>query len=184
MDEVIENTVMEDWAEIEALFPTRRAMRPNKSWLSGLSTRAEFGRLSRVMANPGAGPLAVSLDQMDDARIKALRTIAAVNLEQAVYGFRATAVGNITVPALVLTVMSQIFSGSIGEAISEIYLDDQGRLAFLLACGFAVVATIFNMSKALAGLNQARDIRHVIDVQAAERGIYFGLEDIDEMHSA
>lgn len=183
MDETPEKTVMQDWTEIEALFPTRRAMRPNKSWISAISTRAELGRLSRVMANAGAGPLAAKLDQMDDARVKALRTLAAVNLEQAIYGFRATAVGNITVPALVLTILSQVTAGNIGVLISDVFMEDRGRLVFFAACIVAFIMVVITMMKALASLNQARDIRHIIDLQAAERGIYFGLEDAGDMAS-
>ena len=184
MDEVIENTVMEDWAEIEALFPTRRAMRPNKAWTNGISTRAGQGRLTRMTANPGAGPLAAKLDQMDDARVKAMRTFAAVNLEQASNGFRLTLVANVTVPVLVLTVANLLSPNGIG-AMFLAAPSDEGILLLLIAViVFALLTLTSIITYALAGLNQARDIRHIIDLQAAERGIYFGLEDIDEMHSA
>ena len=36
---------------------------------------------------------------------------------------------------------------------------------------------------ALASLNQARDIRHLIDLFAADRGVYFGLEDSSDLSS-
>jgi hypothetical protein len=183
MDDIQDTSVASDWAEIEALFPVGWAMRPNKAWTNGISTRAGHGRLSRMLNNPGAGPLAAKLDQMNDAKIKALRTYAAVNLEQAAYGFRATAVANITIPALVLTISSQLASGSLGKFIFGVYDSRAAWVGFLSTTAFVIIMIVLLMSYALAAFNQARDIRHIIDLRAAERGIYFGLEDIDDLHA-
>ncbi|GGX62444.1 hypothetical protein GCM10011309_10520 [Litorimonas cladophorae] len=182
MDETPENTVMQDWAEIEALFPTRGALRPSKSWTNGISTRAGVGRLSRMLDNRGAGPLAAKLDQMDDARVKALRTIAAVNLEQAAQGFRVSLVANVTVPVLILTILNQLTEQGIGHFLKSAY--GEAALYGLIA-GFLTTVLLVGLMIAftLASLNQARDIRHIIDLQAAERGIYFGLEDAGDMTS-
>jgi hypothetical protein len=46
--------------------------------------------------------------------------------------------------------------------------------SFLVALGVAMVAIY-----SLANTHQARDIRHLIDLYAAEQGIYFGLENMD-----
>lgn len=183
MEHTPENTVFEDWLEIESYFSTGRAMLPNKSWSSWISTRAGAGRLSKVLGKPGAGRLAAKLDQLDDERIKALRTVAALNFEQASYGFRTTVIANVTAPVLVLTLVSQMTSGSLGANVIEIYRKAGGLLFIAVMTLFACLALAFMIAYALAALNQARDIRHLIDLHAAERGIYFGLEDAGDLHS-
>ena len=183
MDDLETKSIFEDWCEIEELFPARKAMSAQSFISKGLSDRATSRRLSAVMKNPGAAILAARLDQMDDARVKALRTFAAVNLEQAVYGMRATIIVNVTVPVLIFTLINQISSGEWAKPFLNAHNDGLWGWLFLGVIGLSLLFLLFLVTFALASMNQARDIRHIIDLQAAERGIYFGLEDAEDLHS-
>ena len=183
MDDIQNKSVFEDWNEIETMFPSSRAMRPNKSWTNGISTRVGGRRLTRMLGNSGAGPLAAKLDQLDDARVKALRTFAAVNLEQATQGFRVTLIANVTVPVLILTVVNLLAPNGIGSLFLPDTNDPRMWALLTFVFGLVFVMLVGIAAYALASLNQARDIRHLIDLFAAERGIYFGLEDIEDMQS-
>jgi len=180
---MITKSVFQDWQEIEDLFPARGAMQAGSFATKAISSRMAKGRLNKMMSNSGASVLAERLDQMDDSRLKALRTYAAVNLEQAASGFRSTIVANVTTPVLVLTIMSQVLSKN--WLASIFVLNEEGLIGWVLigVLVMSLIFLIFVLVFALASLNQARDIRHIIDLQAAERGIYFGLEDAEKLQS-
>lgn len=178
MDEIIETTAVDDWAEIEALFKTHHGVSAGSWSMLGMSSRLGRGRLSRLFKHPAAGSLAAKMDQMGDERVKALRTIAAVNYEQVSAAFRFTLVANVTAPVLILTLANMLLKGGIGQLLRSLYGGDSASLIlFLVASGFALIGLVFLLMWAIIQLNQARDIRHLIDVFAAQRGIYFGLED-------
>jgi len=177
-------TASEDWTEIESYFPTVNAMKPNKAWVNWMSTRVGTGRLKQLFANRGAGRLAAKLDQMDGERVKAMRTYAAINFEQATYGFRYTLVANVTAPVLFLTVLNLLLPGGIAGMLVLSYGDEKlATLSFFIGFMFTFFVLVLMLSYSLAALNQARDIRHLIDLHAADRGIFFGLEDADDLHS-
>ena len=48
---------------------------------------------------------------------------------------------------------------------------------------WALALLLLILIYSISCLNQARDIRHLIDLFAAERGIYFGLEDMSDLQS-
>ena len=87
MEEFEDLSAFQDWEKVRSLFPSKKAMRPNKAWLSGLSTRLGDNRLERLLSDPRSQQLAVILDQFDDERLKAIRTYAGVNSEQALSAF-------------------------------------------------------------------------------------------------
>lgn len=187
MDDSIDlndTTAANDWARIEGLFPTRLALIPNSAWLNGMSSRVSKGRLSRLTGSPQSGRLAALLDQCSDGRIKALRTYAAVNLEQAASAFRVTMIANITAPVVFLSVAHQLIDGGLGSFLSRLVDGDDLMLIFMIGLSATVATLVLLMAfYALGSLNHARDIRHLIDLHAADRGIYFGLEDIEDLHS-
>lgn len=182
MTEQIERTAIEDWAAIESLFTLRHSFAPLKFATLGMSSRLAKGRLGKLLAHKSAGSLAALVDQMEDDRVKAMRTFAAINLEQAASAFKITLVANVTAPLLVVTFFNQITPGGVGDQLYDIF-GGEGNGIYGLFAGIAVgIAMLFGLGfYALANLNQARDIRNLIDLFAAERGIYFGLEDIDDM---
>lgn len=174
----------QDWEKIQALFPAKAAMRPNKAWLNGMSTRLAGNRLTRLLGGPNAGHLAAILDQCSDDRVKALRTYAAVNLEQAVSAFRVTMIGNFSIPIIMLSVAHQLTDGGVSKLFEFIHQGDTAAIVGLIVGGiFALVALFAVLLYALASLNQARDMRHLIDLFAADRGVYFGLEDTGNLSS-
>jgi len=184
MDVIDDTSAAQDWEKIQALFPARRAMRPNKAWYNGLSTRLGRDRLTNLLSTPSAGHLAAILDQCSDERLKALRTYAAINLEQATSAFRVTMIGNVTTPIILLSIAHQLTDGGVGKIFELIH---QGDVSVMFGMVFAFIflglIIFFVLVYALACLNQARDIRHLIDLFAADRGVYFGLEDSGDLSS-
>ena len=181
MEEVEDLSAFQDWEKIRALFPSKKAMRPNKAWVNGLSTRLGDDRLDRLLSDPRSQRLAVILDQFDDDRLKAIRTYASVNLEQALSAFRLTMIGNVTTPIILLSVIHQLSNGGIKEFIGWLHQGDALSMAVIF--GFIVffaMIVFFVVVYAVASLNQARDIRHLIDLFAADRGLFFGLDDLGE----
>ena len=181
MKEVEDLSAFQDWEKIRSLFPSKKAMRPNKAWFNGLSTRLGDDRLERLLSDPRSQQLAVVLDQCDDERLKAIRTYAAVNLEQALSAFRLTMIGNATTPIILLSVIHQVTNGGIKEFFELFHQGDNLAMAFIFGgIGLSVIAVFFVVVYAVASLNQARDIRHLIDLFAADRGLFFGLDDLGE----
>lgn len=154
------------------------------TWVSGVSPRLGRNRLTRLMSLPAAGPLAALLDQRPIERIKALRTYAAINLEQASAALRMTVVVNVSIPVIVVAILSQISSGQIWAGMWAFYSEDPYQwLALAIPVAFALTALIIIMAVGATRLGQARDIRHLIDLFAADRGIYFGLDDMDDLQA-
>lgn len=176
-------SLADDWAEIESFFPTRAAMLPSRAWLNWMSTRLKAGRLKRLYASKRAVQLEKTLSDMDASRVKAMRTYAAINLEQATYGFRFTLVANVTAPVLFLTVLNLMLPDGIAGILSALYGDEMSGLGLTVGFLFGFSILVSMLFYALASLNQARDIRHLIDLYAADRGIFFGLEDDGDLHS-
>ncbi|MGB6231358.1 MAG: hypothetical protein WBF53_14670 [Litorimonas sp.] len=169
----------DDWAEIAALFPLSRTTL-GRSWNLGISSRMSRERLHVLRTRPGVGALDKMLERRDVSRVKALRTFAAVNLEQASAAFRITAVVNVTLPVVLLTVLNLVLPGSPAELFRFFTATTQGAAIIFttLLVGYLIfLAGIMGYS--VVQLSNARDIRHLIDLHAAERGIYFGLEDAD-----
>jgi len=184
MTETRERSAAEDWAEIEALFPAYAGMKPSMTWFNGVSSRLKVKRLSRLMSSSSAKKLVIYLNGCAPDRVKTLRTFAAVNLEQAMSAFRLTMIANVSGPILFLTVLHQLIDGGLGRLLSKIHQNDPGQiLGMAIGAGVGSIFLLFVAFYALAHLNQARDIRHLIDVFAAERGIFFGLEDTEDLHS-
>jgi hypothetical protein len=171
------DTTADDWAQIQAMFP-RSGGRRIFTWLSGVH------RLTRLLSLPAAGPLAALLDQRPIERIKALRTYAAINLEQASAALRMTVVVNVSIPVIVVAILSQISSGQIWNDMWAFYSKDAYQwLALAIPVAFALTVLVFIMALGATQLGQARDIRHLIDLFAADRGIYFGLDDMDDLQA-
>jgi hypothetical protein len=182
MEESLKKTIIEDWQGIVSQFPIGRFLLPRKFASMGFSSRLNTHAISRLLESRSAEQLAAILDQVDDARIKALRTYAAIYLEQISSAFRLTLVVNVTVPFLLLTFANLLVPGGLGQLLKDTYGGDvEGSFIFgglvLASVIFAACVSIF----ALAQLNRARDIRNLIDLHAANRGIYYGLEDAGEM---
>lgn len=181
MEEFEDLSAFQDWEKVRSLFPSKKAMRPNKAWLSGLSTRLGDNRLERLLSDPRSQQLAVILDQFDDERLKAIRTYAGVNSEQALSAFRLTMIGNVTTPVILISVIHQLSNGGIKEFFEWLLQGDTIAMAGMFGgiAGF-VIAVFIVVVYAVASLNQARDIRHLIDLFAADRGLFFGLDDLGE----
>ena len=182
MNEVEPATAADEWAQLVKLFPIFRYLLPRKLASLGLSSRLHAHAISRLAENPAAGRLAAKLDQVGDARVKTLRTYAAIYLEQISSAFRLTLVINVTVPFLLLTFANLIAPGGLGKLLQDTYGGNvEGSLIFLGLVLVSVLFAAYMSIYALAQLNRARDIRSLIDLHAADRGIYYGLEDSGEM---
>ena len=178
-----EDSALADWTAIQAMFPAYRAI-SSKNWAYAISNRMHGTRLTKLREGRWATALSELLKRRGDARLKALRTFAAINHEQAVAAFRLTLVVNVSVPVLILTLLNQAFPGAVGRFSTESL--DAGQLAFWLQLNILLTALVFLLViliYSVCALNQARDIRHLIDLFAAERGIFFGLEDTGDMQS-
>lgn len=179
-----ETTALDDWVAIQALFSAKDIMRPRMAWLNGISSRLSGRRLGRLMEGKNVGRLAAYLDQCSDDRLKALRTYAAINLEQAMAAFRMTIIANVSAPIVLISVVHQFLDGGLGAFLTKIHQGDPSSiLGMLIGGGIGVLMLLLVIMYAVANLNQARDIRHLIDLLGADRGIYFGLEDAEDLHS-
>lgn len=175
-----QHTPQENWNYIQSQFKIWHAMRPTKTWFSGLSSRIGNKRLTRLTQSASARSLVTHLDSLPDKHIKTLRTYAAINQEQAGSAFKLTMIGNVSVPIVLLTVFHQLSDGAIADYLK--HLRTENLSAFwggMVGLAIGLLFLLFIVTYSLANLNQARDIRHLIDLYAAERGIYFGLEDMD-----
>jgi len=176
-------STQDDWTVIIGLFH-RSEWRRHLGWISGVSPRMRARRIKALFDLPAAGPLAALLDQRNDRRIKALRTYAAINMEQAAAALRMTVIVNVSIPVIILTILSQTTSGRFWTDVLAIVSDDSSGLLALIATFLTVIILLFFFIGAGAKrLGTARDIRHLIDLLAADRGIYFGLDDTDDLQS-
>ncbi len=177
-----EQSVTKLWDTISVQFKAHRGISFKSVFLTGLSTRIHKNRLSKLRGTKQAQFMFESLKDLPSHQIKALRTFAAINQEQAISAFRLTMVGNISIPIAVIAILHQLLPNGLGATILDFYNDDQAAIIGL-AMGFIIGITLISIIAlyALGNLNQARDIRHLIDLHAAERGIYFGLEDMDDL---
>lgn len=190
MDETVETieaketTAREDWNTIQSMFPANKAI-TRLSYASGMSSRLSYKRMQRMMDGKSATALAEFLKSRSLERVKALRTFASVNHEQAIAAFRLTVVINVSIPVIFLTVMNILTPDLLAEVrdisteLSSAPL--QTRLFLPALFTFAVIATGCILIYGTLCLGQAREIRHLIDLHAAERGVYFGLEDSEDL---
>lgn len=165
-------SVSDVWDNITSLFKARHGIKYRSVFLTGLSTRVNAKRLSKLRNTKQAKALSAILTNLPKEKIKALRTFAAINQEQAVAAFKVTMVGNVSLPIGFLAVLHQVLPKGLGGTIIDLY-DSEAALLFLATgtlIGIVLIAIV--AMYALANLNQARDIRHLIDLHAAERGIY------------
>ena len=90
-------------------------------------------------------------------------------------------IGNVTTPIILISVIHQLSNGGIKEFFEWLLQGDTIAMAGMFGgiAGF-VIAVFFVVVYAVASLNQARDIRHLIDLFAADRGLFFGLDDLGE----
>lgn len=124
------------------------------------------------------------LESRDSPRIKALRVYASTNLEQVAAALRMTVIINVSVPVIFMTVTTQISDGRFWDILWELYAGDPGAITIII--GTLIIALLALLAILIWGtirLGEARDVRHLIDLYAAERGIFFGLEDTVEMQS-
>ena len=178
-DPSISTPIRSKWDEIVKLFKARSAFRLHKYWMGGLTSRLGYKRVSLLRSTKHAIRLDEILKDLTNRDVKALRTFAAVNQEQATAAFRLTMVTNITWPVGFLAILHQLSPDGLGALIQKYFESD---FLFLTVLGTTVIISVIGVALfALANLSQARDIRHLIDLHAAERGIYFGLEDMEEL---
>jgi len=173
-----QSTLTEDWTRIQAAFPARSAIRLKWTLYNGLSTRMSNKRLTRMMTGDGPDKLRDIMNASSDQRIKALRVMADVNHEQTSAAFKATMVSNVSAPLAFLALLHQILPGGLSQIVS--YIQGEGPFLIYWNIGLMIIVSVmlmFVVGYAIANLGQSRDIKNLIDIYAAERGIFFGLED-------
>ena len=163
------------WLEVQALYPVGVSRRISLANSFGISGRLATNRLSRLLHTRPARALLRRLEGMDPDALKALRIHAALNEEQARAAFRTTMVANISAPLIGLAVVNQSFPGWLSDL-----MDRPGAADTVLAFAVLSVLTIaLIVFFSLSASNHARDLRHLIDIGAARRGVFFGAEDAD-----
>lgn len=190
MDETVETiearetTAREDWNTIQSMFPAKKAI-TRLSYANGMSSRLSRKRMKRMMSGVSATNLEKFLQSRDLERVKALRTFASVNHEQALAAFRLSTVINVSLPVILLTMINILTPSLLDEirSISNLFTDAplQTRIILPIMLILAFIATFGVLIYGLLSLGQAREIRHLIDLHAAERGVYFGLEDSEDL---
>ena len=95
-----------------------------------------------------------------------------------------TAIVNVSIPVIFVTIATQVSDGAFWDKVVNIYADIPNGIDLLVwALLLTLAALCVLLGMGASRLGEARDIRHIIDLHAAERGIYFGLEDTDDMQS-
>lgn len=158
-------TAGELWREATRLFSNVKAMRPRKSWASGLSVGTGPKRLERLMGSKGAAQLMPKLEALSDRELVIFRTYARINLEQAEAAMRLSLIANITIPVGFLVILNQFFPGTVQELFAYAGVD-----AMLFGIGLAAAALLMLIWYSYAGVFQARDISHLAAIAAARRG--------------
>ena len=163
---------------IEKLFPIKAYMRPSRTWWYGISPRLLQRRLLELSTNDGALKLRDILTDKSESELKTLRIVAGINEEIAASALRIAMVVNVTVPLALLALANQLLPGGIGEfVVNAMGGDSSDYITFLIGGTLGIIYLLIYGVYALSHLTQARDIRQLIDIYAAECGIYFGLED-------
>ncbi|MGB3455792.1 MAG: hypothetical protein WBG08_04395 [Litorimonas sp.] len=172
-----ETSAIDDWAELCRLARAKLSRRM-RGWSFGTSPRLGRNRVARMLADPGMKAVQAALDRTSDARLKTLRAYAVVNQEQAAAALRMTAIANVSVPVVLVTVVTQVTDGRIWTDLFALYSQEPDAV---LVMGSAVLLSVLGVLLIMAigatRLGEARDLRHLIDLNAADRGIHFGLED-------
>jgi len=182
-DKIKFKSASEDWEHIASLFKAGAAMKPTRTWFNGMSSRLEYKRMERLQNTKQAKALKRYLTDLPDKRLKTLRTFAAVNQEQTLAAFRVTLLGNVSVPIILVTFFNQVTQGGFTNIFRSMKLESPTLFTILISGIIGGIVAIALMAIfAVANLGQARDLRHLIDIHAAERGIYFGLEDMDDLN--
>jgi hypothetical protein len=145
-------------------------------------------RVLDLKAGRGAKALDAFLSKRSRGRVKALRTYALVNQEQAAAALRMTVIANATIPIAFVTVLTQISDGQIWasatlwDGVRDLYVEDPVFFGFLAAvCLLSFFVLFWLLAYSATRMGQARDVRHCIDLHVAERGVFFGLEDEAEL---
>ena len=152
------------WQETTVLFSNLRAMRPRRSWLTGLSVGTSPKRLDRLTQSRSAAQLMRRLLAMTPADFAVYRAYAHVNLDQAEAAMRLSLIANITIPVGFLVIVNQFFPGSIQQLLTIV-----GPAAMLGGVGCAAFLLVFLIWYSYAGVFQARDIVHLTAIAAARR---------------
>ena len=173
------STIFETWEEIAAIFKARYGLKFKSFLTTSMSSRLSLKRLSKLRETKQAALLQSLLSTQSNENLKALRTFAAINQEQANASFKMTMVANVSAPIGILALFHQLSPQGLGALILDVYDNDTALLTVIIISLLTLALIIFIAIYAVANLNQARDVRHLIDLYAAERGIYFGLEDMD-----
>lgn len=81
-------------------------------------------------------------------------------------------------------VMNLLMPGTSADILRSVIAESDGMIiaVTLVLIGYLCLVAVV-MGYSVIQLSNARDIRHLIDLHAAERGIYFGLEDTDPLPS-
>jgi len=88
-----QTSVSKLWDEISALFKPWSAVKSSRVWVTSMSARISRKRLTRLRSSKEAKTLTSKLKILGTSDIKALRTFAAINQEQAAAAFKVTIVG-------------------------------------------------------------------------------------------
>ena len=175
--------IMDNWNTVRSLVK-RSWFKRAASWSIGISPRLSSNRIGRLLQERRFEELDAFLQTRDASRIKSLRVYAAANQEQAAAALRMTVIVNVSIPVIFLTLTTQVSDGRFWERVWGLYEGETNVIAVwatALSLTFLLLALL--LISGASRLGDARDMRHLIDLHAAERGIYFGLEDSDEFQS-
>ena len=158
----------EAWAGAAALFANRRGMRVSRTGFFGVPSRLLPDRVAQVIGAPGAKRARHLLGFLSDGDLRVFHARAAINLEQAVAGARASLVFNVSAPVAFLVLLNTILPGSIAETY---FSDPVIARASIAALGLFGIVILLIVWYAFAGAQQARDLYHLATLEMARRGV-------------
>lgn len=173
MSKKSESSVDIIWDQLAKRFNNLSGMKPNKSWFkTGMSERTGYKRV-RILETGAQAQLFASLtDGLRLPELSYLRCRAIVNLEQAQAAARSATIFNATLIIGIVVVFNQIFPGAIGQMIQGVI--NTGSMfemisgVLIFVCALIIATSVTGYSH--AGVVQARDLKHLLDLTLAHKG--------------
>ncbi|MCK5747209.1 MAG: hypothetical protein KAH44_13390 [Oricola sp.] len=114
-----DHDALEDaWERATRLFATPKAMRPRKSWLTGVSMDTAADRIQRLLREPRAISLRAILVALDGASLRDFLQRTEINLDRAAAAMRLNLVVNISGPVGALVIVNQLLPQVVSDFVA------------------------------------------------------------------
>lgn len=162
------------WNKLASIYSNKRGLRPQRSWFNtGMSARTTANRLRLLEGGPAAKLFFEHTKNCDRAALQYLRVRAKVNQEQAATAARINTVMNVTILIGFVVLTNQLFPGLIQRHFSQLLAEQSvpNVIIGVILPVFIVCLAGFIAGYSYAGVTQARDLVHMLELSLARRGL-------------